>query len=92
MEKINKHNLSDHLIEYQLQLIGKTLDDAKGDERWFYNFTMTKIQFELFNRYALLLIQKVNKCNTSRTLETLDYFNLMYGLRVEGYRLNTIKK
>jgi hypothetical protein len=82
MEKINKHNLATHLIEYQLQLIGKTLGDAEGDERWFSNFTMNKTQFELFHRYALLLIQKVNKGSMARTLKTFDWFNLMYGLRV----------
>ena len=82
MEKINKHNLVTHLIEYQLQLIGKTLDDAEGDERWFSNFTMTKIQFELFRRYALLLIQKVYKGSKAMTEKRFDWFNLGYGMRV----------
>jgi hypothetical protein len=83
MKKINKHNLATHLIEYQLHLIGKTLKDAENDELWFYNFTMTETQFNLFRRYALLLIQKVYKYNKAKTERTFDWFNLGYGLRIK---------
>ena len=33
--KINRTNISDHLVEYQLKMIGKTVLDVSGDERWY---------------------------------------------------------
>ena len=35
--KVNRTNITDHLIEYQLKMIGKTVDEIKEDELWYNN-------------------------------------------------------
>lgn len=80
--KITRLNLADHLVEYQLNMIGKTTADAKKDDMWFHNWTFTQRQYELFRGYAIPLIKKILKCNTKKAEQTFDWFNLQFGLRL----------
>jgi len=81
--KINRINIADHLIEYQLKMIGKTVLDVEGDERWYSNNTMTPEQHEEFKAYAIPLLQKIFKFNKSRAEQTFGWFNLQFGLRIK---------
>ncbi len=46
MKKITRENICKHLIEYQLSLVDKTLEDALKDDLWYFNYTLTEKQFE----------------------------------------------
>lgn len=81
---INRTNIQDHLIEYQLNMVGKTIEDAKKDDMWFYNFTMTPKQHELFKSYAIPLLRKVFKFNKTKAERTFQWFDLGYGLRIKN--------
>jgi beta-xylosidase len=81
-KKITRENIAEHLIRYQLEMVGKTWEDALNDQQWYYNFTMTMEQFDQFMAYAVPLVKKVFKCNKSRAKETMDWFNLQFGLRI----------
>jgi len=80
---VNRLNIQEHLIEYQLNIIGKTIDDVKDDEEWFSSNTMTSKQAELFKSYAIPLLRKIFKFNKRKAEQTFDWFNLGYGLRVK---------
>ena len=80
---INRTNIAEHLVEYQLAMIGKTMADAKKDDMWFFNWTITQQQADEFRTYAIPLIKKVFKCNKSRAERTFSWFNLEFGLRVK---------
>lgn len=82
MEKITRENIAEHLIRYQLEMVGKTWEDAMADQQWYYNFTMTQDQFDQFMAYALPLVKKVLRCNKSKAQIALDWFNLQFGLRI----------
>jgi len=82
MATINRTNIADHLIRYQLEMIGKTIEEAQNDDMWFFNWTMTQEQADKFKAYAIPLIKKVFKCNKSRAEHTFSWFNLEFGLRV----------
>jgi len=55
-KKINRMTISDHLIEYQLQMIGKTVQDALKDPEWYNTWTMTSEQYDEFKAYAVPLL------------------------------------
>lgn len=82
-KKINRETITDHLIEYQLIMIGKTLKEAEDNPTWFLEFTMTKEQHEEFKKYAIPLLKKVFKFNTNRAKNTFEWFNLGFGLRIK---------
>jgi hypothetical protein len=82
--KVNRENISNHLIEYQLQMIGKSMSDILDDDKWYYNNTITSEQFEKFKAYAIPLLKKVFKFNKSKAERTFDWFNLSFGLRIEN--------
>lgn len=82
MEKITRENIAEHLVRYQLEMVGKTWEDAMADEWWFSNITMTQQQFDDFMSYALPLTKKVLRCNKSTAQRALDWFNLQFGLRI----------
>lgn len=82
--KINRTNISEHLVEYQLKMIGKTFSDVEGDEKWYSNNTMTEEQHEEFKRYAIPLLKKIFKFNKSRAEQTFSWFDLQFGLKINN--------
>lgn len=83
MNKINRTNIADHLIRYQLEMVGKTYDEAQKDDMWFFNWTLTQEQADQFKAYAVPLIKKVFKCNRSRAESTFAWLFLEFGLRIK---------
>ena len=81
---VNRLNITEHLIEYQLNMVGKTLKDAEKDEEWYSNITMTDKQFEVFKSYAIPLLKKVFKFNKKKAEDTFAWFNFQYGLRIKN--------
>ena len=82
MATINRTNITEHLVRYQLDMVGKTWEEAQNDDMWFFNWTMTQEQADQFKAYAIPLIKKVFKCNKSRAENTFSWFFLEFGLRV----------
>ena len=81
--EINRSNIMRHLIEYQLDMVGKRLVDTLDDDRWYFNWTMTDEQSKEINKYAIKTMKKVFKFNTSKAKENLGWFNLQFGLRIK---------
>ena len=82
--KINRTNISEHLVEYQLKMIGKTFSDVENDEEWYYTNTMTEEQHEEFKRYAIPLLKKIFKFNKAKAEDTFGWFDLQFGLRIKS--------
>jgi len=85
--KINRTNISEHLVEYELNMIGKTMEDVKDDTQWYNNNTMTEEQYEEFKGYAIPLLKKIFKFNNRRAEQTFDWFNLQFGLCIKKEEL-----
>lgn len=82
MTTINRTNVADHLLDYQLAMIGKTIEEARKDDMWYFNWTLTTEQYEEFKKYSIPLLKKVFKFNTRKAQQTFDWFNLQFGLRI----------
>jgi len=80
---INRSSITRHLIEYQLDMVGKRLVETLDDDKWYFNWTMTQEQHSEFRKYALKTLKKVFKFNTNKAKQTFDWFNLQYGLRIK---------
>ena len=81
--KINRTNISEHLVEYQLKMVGKTFSDVENDEEWYHTNTMTEAQHEEFKRYAIPLLKKIFKFNKTKAEQTFQWFDLQFGLRIK---------
>jgi hypothetical protein len=84
MAKINRENVADHLVDYQLDMIGKSMQEAYMTKEWYSKWTMTSEQHETFKAYAIPLIKKVFKCNKARAESTFQWFDLQFGLRIKN--------
>jgi len=82
--KVNRANITRHLIEYQLDMVGKRLVDTLDDDMWYFNWTMTQEQHEEFKRYAIPLLKKIFKCNKARAESTFGWFDMQFGLRIKN--------
>ena len=82
--KITRENIARHLIEYELEMVGKTMMDTLDDDEWYFNNTMTSEQFEEFKSYAIPLLQKVFKFNKRKAIVNFEWFNFAYGLRIKN--------
>lgn len=87
MEKrkaINRQNINVHLIEYQLKMVGKTIDECTTDEQWYSNNTLSQEQHDQFKAYAIPLLKKVFKFNKSKAEQTFSWFDLSFGLKIKN--------
>ena len=84
MAKINRENIGEHLVDYQLEMVGKSIQEAHMTKEWYSKWTMTEEQHETFKAYALPLIKKVFKCNKSRAENTFQWWDLQFGLRIKN--------
>jgi len=83
MAKINRENIAEHLIDYQLDMVGKSIQEAHMTREWYSKWTMTTEQHEAFKAYAIPLIKKVFKCRKQRAEDTFNWFDLQFGLRIK---------
>jgi len=83
MATINRLNVADHLLDYQLDMVGKTRAEALKDDMWYFNWTITTEQHEQFKAYAVPLLKKVFKCNRTKAEDTFNWFDLQFGLRIK---------
>lgn len=79
---INRENVSEHLTEYQFNIIGKTMANTLSNLSWKEEWKMTKKQKEMFKSYAFGILKKVFKYNGSKALETYDFFEKKFGLLI----------
>lgn len=86
--KINRKNVAKHLMTYQLDLVGKDLDDTLSDdwEQW----TLTVEQYEKFRQYSIKTLKKVFKFNTNKAKDTFRWFYRHFGLSIDD-KNNLIK-
>jgi hypothetical protein len=83
-KKITRETILNHLVEYQLNMIGKDLLCTLDDDMWYFNFTMTQDEHEEFRKYAIKLIRKTFRCNRLNGEKTFNWFNLQFGLRIKN--------
>jgi hypothetical protein len=83
-QTINRANITRHLIEYQLDMVGKRLEDTLDDDMWYFNWTMTPEQHMEFKHYAIPLLKKVFKFNRAKAESTFAWFNMHFGLRIKS--------
>ncbi len=82
--KVNRGNITRHLIEYQLDMVDKRLVDTLDDDKWYFNWTLTSEQHEEFKRYAIKTMKKVLKFNSIKAKETFKWFYEQFGLRIKN--------
>lgn len=83
-EKITRVNISEHLVEYQLNLIGKTSKQALANSNWYNEWTITENQIKFLRSYAIPLLKKIFKFNKAKAEETFLWFLLQYGLKIKN--------
>lgn len=88
MNKINRENIGDHLVDYQLTMVGKTVAEAMKTPEWYSKWTMTDEQQNELKEYAIPLLKKVFKCNKKRAEGILGWFLLQFGLRIDNSKTN----
>ena len=82
--KINRMNIGQHLLEYELQLIGKTIKEMVMDDRWRFNFTITNEQLWEFRKYSISVLQKVFKFNKKKAEDNFAWWWKMFGVRIKN--------
>jgi hypothetical protein len=82
MPKVNRETMVMHLVEYQLNIVGKHLSCTEEDG-WYNKYTMTTQEHELLKWYAIPLIKKIYKCSKKKAEETFKWFDFQYGLRIK---------
>jgi hypothetical protein len=79
---ITRINVSEHLMEFQFNILGKTMADTIHETSWKNEWKLTESQKKLFKSYATGVLKKVFRFNTSKARETYNFFNENFGLSV----------
>lgn len=77
---INRANVSEHLLEYQFNILGKTMADTLKETEWKKTWKLTKKQKEMLKSYALGILKKVFRFNGAKARETYEFFDKNFGL------------
>jgi hypothetical protein len=77
---INRANVSEHLLEYQFNIIGKTMANTITEAEWKKEWKLTKKQKEMFKSYAVGILKKVFRFNGAKARETYEFFDKNFGL------------
>lgn len=77
---INRINVSEHLLEFQFNLLGKTMSDTIEETWWKTAWKLNLKQKKIFKSYAMGVLKKVFRFNTSKARETYDFFDSNFGL------------
>lgn len=81
---ITRENIGQHLLEYELNLVGKTKISILDDDLWKFNWAITRGQYNEFKKYAVPLLKKTFKCNSLRANNIFDWFWSQFGLRIKN--------
>jgi hypothetical protein len=79
---INRMNVSEHLLEFQFNILGKTMADTITETGWKKEWKLTYKQKALFKSYATGILKKVFRFNTSKARETYEFFDKEFGLSI----------
>ena len=77
---ITRINVSEHLLEFQFNILGKTMSDTIEETWWKTEWRLSVKQKKLFRSYAMGVLKKVFRFNTSKALKTYDFFDNNFGL------------
>ena len=81
---INRENVSEHLLEFQMNILGKTMADTIHETSWKKDWKLTHKQKTVFKSYATGVLKKVFRFNTSKARETYDFFDKNFGLSIHN--------
>jgi hypothetical protein len=84
MEKVNRENVAEHLLDFQLSLLGKTRVDIVNDDKFRFNTTIRREELMAFKKYAIPLLQKIFHFNKTKAKDTFDWWYMRFGVRVKG--------
>lgn len=82
--KVTRINITEHLIEYELSLAGRTLGDCWNDDTWQFNFTLTREQYGHFRGYSIPLLKKTFRINKRKAESIFGWFWKQFGLRIKN--------
>lgn len=83
-ERLRQGELLDIIIQKQLDVVGKTIEDVIKDDNFRFNTTITREQYKSFRRDVLFLIQKNLKINRTKASNSFKWFYDNYGLRIKN--------
>lgn len=83
-KKITRTNIAEHLLDYELAMIGKTRLDIVDDDRWTFHLTMTFSQSTQLKDYAIPLLQKTFRFNKSKAIDCFQWWKEQFGLRIKN--------
>lgn len=85
---INRTNVAEHLVEYQLAMVGKSMQEALMTPEWYSDWTITNEQHEKLKEYAIPLLKKVFKCNKGKAEAIFSWFDFQFGLRISDFPMD----
>lgn len=77
---INRQNVSEHLLEFQFNILGKTMSDTIHESNWKEEWKLNYRQKKLFKSYAMVVLKKVFRFNNTKARETFSFFEQNFGL------------
>lgn len=81
---ITRENIGNHLLEYELSLVGKTKILILDNDMWRFDWVLTMGQYNEFKTYAVPLLKKTFKCNSTKANGIFDWFYQQFGLRIKN--------
>jgi hypothetical protein len=82
LPKVTRENVSEVILEFQFNILGKTMSDTDQTPKWLEEWTFNKKEKQLVKSFALATLKKLFKFNGAKARDTYDYFDKFYGLKI----------
>jgi hypothetical protein len=84
LKTINRNNIVQHLLEYELWLSGHKLVNLIDTTNYRADFTIDWEQYNSFRGYAVPLLKKVFRCNRKKAEAAFIWFWKNFGVRIKN--------
>lgn len=84
MTQIKRETIGEHLFDHQLEMMGRIRTEIFDNDRWRFQYTLTRNQYTDFRDYAIKLIMKTFKCNKNKAIGIFEWYWEIFGVRLKG--------
>jgi len=80
---VDRDNLLEYLVEKQFNLVEKSVISALFNPNWKEEWTISKKQHEEWKKHCKFVMKKVLQFNNNKFLETFQWLEQHYGLKIK---------
>lgn len=82
--RMGRETIGLYMFYDQMETIGKTPMDVFDNDRWRFDFTITREQYNDFHKRSTKLLAKIFKVRREKVENIFQWYWMMFGVRIKN--------